>query len=351
MNTVPTNRPRALRITPLGLLFALAVGCGGETDSEGASGTDTDSNDSMSSGAGSGDSESGASGTAPDAGGSGSDPANCEYGEGGTSPADAPCTENDECSSLVCVKYGTSNQADGACAPAPDGCRTRLMGRVSDAADLAPLEGVELKLMGIFEAAMDPEGTAALATGFSDAEGLFDFESERVLSPRFGAFLYLRAEGYVPSLHASLAPTTEEGQIYPPASKQRDLYMVSESTVAGWDARLAEDPDVAESVPLSGNGGNVFVLRWHDTGERISGARLVAAEGSSVVVRYLSEDGQSFGTESTSSQGIAIVVNAGAGETLDLQVEGGTYASNFLQPRAGTTAGPLLVLMTYADRT
>jgi len=238
-----------------------------------------------------------------------------------------PCTLNTECETWVCETFETHPATPGVCASPPPGCRSRVMGTVEDFTTDLPIAGTEVVLI---ESAgvLNPEVAEPVLTAITDAMGRFDVTSEEPFTDALGLVARMRAPGYYSSLTGATAPTDANG-VYPPLAAAHDYWAIHEDDLSDWNMALMGDPDVAEHWPLEEH--NVifaFVREYDYPGTRVAGAVVVpvAPEKSNLMVRYLGDDG-TFNANATGSSGISVLFNAGPGESLTVEVDGGAPGS------------------------
>ena len=238
-----------------------------------------------------------------------------------------PCMLNAECETLVCEAFETRPATPGTCASPPPDCRSRFMGTVEDFATDVPIGGTEVAWIGS-ASVLNPENAEPVLSTITDAMGRFDKTSEEPFTDALGIVARVRATGYHSSLIGAIAPVDPNG-VYPPLAMARDYWAIHEDDLRDWNMALMNDPDVAEHWPVEEN--NVifaFVREYDYPGTRVAGAVVVPVvpEKSNLTVRYLADDG-TFNADATGSSGICLLFNAGPGESVTVEVDGGVPGS------------------------
>jgi len=106
--------------------------------------------------------------------------------------------------------------------------------------------------------------------------------------------------------------------VYGPMSEGHDLWGVPAAALSKWSALLAKEPMLADSLPLGDNGGTVGLVR-DDTAAPVAGAVVQSVKANSTAeIRYLAADGNSFGVDSTSSNGVFVILGAGLAERFEV---------------------------------
>jgi hypothetical protein len=238
---------------------------------------------------------------------------------GGDTAADGdPCTANGDCASQGCLKY--RDLEAGQCAAAPAGGNTRIAGTLVDFATNAPVPGAELRVIGALSALSDPANAPPVITATADASGQVDVVSATPISEGIGIVGIITGGDYYTSATGLASPTAG---VYGPMNGNRDIWAVPAAKLTEWSGFLMADADIATSLPLGEKGGVVgFVRDGAGTGK--AGAKVVSVKGadSTAKIRYLAEDGMSFTSDMTSSNGIFVLVGPGLAEKF--KVEGGT---------------------------
>ena len=223
---------------------------------------------------------------------------------GDTAANGEDCMVNLDCASRVCEKFTTSET--GSCVEAPAGGSTRIMGTVRNLIDGAPFPGAELRVLAALDALSDPPA-ATLFTGTADGAGVYDFTSPEALSAPIGVIALLVEDGHYPTATGIARPTG--GNSYGPAGDVFDLWVLPDATLSEWNGYLDGDAALAEFLPLGEKGGVVGVVR-DSGGNPMAGAVVESTigDGSVAMIRYLAEDGMSFTSDMTSSNGLFILV-------------------------------------------
>ena len=252
---------------------------------------------------------------------------------GDTAADGETCTVNGDCASLACLKY--RDLEDGECVAAPAGGSTRVVGTLVDFASGMPIASTELRVIGALSALTDPGGASPVVMATSDASGQVDATSAMPLKEGIGIVGIVTGGDYYTTATGLAAPTAGK---YGPMSSNRDIWAVPSAKLTEWSGYLMTDVDVAPSLPLGDMGGVVgFVREGQGAGK--AGAKVVPVKGTTgAFIRYLAEDGMSFTSDMTSSNGIFIIVGPGLAE--QFTVEGGTSVGT-----AGSSAGAVFVMI------
>ena len=323
----------------------------GDGDASGDGDGDSGDGDGDTSGDGDGDSSGDGDGDTGDGDGDtgdgDGDPAgpNCDEthapGEGAAEGED--CTLNEDCASGVCLLFQDAPPVTGTCEPIPEGCATRLFGRVMDFSTRAPLPGANLRAISAVDASLDPAGAAGVAQAVIDDNGEFDMLTEGQLNAPIGLIGAIDAEGYYLTATGLVSPIVNN-TLYGPANINHDLWAVPSEALSGWSDLLAEDPEFANFVPLGDEGGVVGFTRDAQTGEPVGGVVIAPTQGaeSNALIRYLNEAGDGFTTDQTASSGVFVIVNPALGETFVAEVDGMAVGD---EGRAGSTTGGIFTLV------
>lgn len=302
-----------LSLFSLGLLTALAVGCG--DDKGGSSGTDGGSTGAPTSSDGSTGGSSGGGGTTMEApttsGGSTSGNDTAADGEA--------CMANADCMSLSCVKF-TDNQTDAVCEAAPDGGNTRFTGTIFHFVTGAAVPGAQLRVVEALSAIQDPMGATGLVTATSDAMGRIDVTTSTPLSGGLGMVGLVDGGEFFVTATGLASPTAGK---YGPLSSIHDIWGVPSATLTEWSGFLMTDPDMAvqSALPLGPNGGVIGLVRKGDAPQ--AGAVVKSEKDTSTaIVRYLNEDGMGFNADATGSSGIFVLMAPGLAEKFTVDVGG-----------------------------
>jgi hypothetical protein len=306
------------------LSAAFVLGCNGD-DTPASTGTETDGNGDGDPTTGDGDPETGdgdpETGDGDPETGDG-DP-ECATHEPGDGLANGePCTSNGECASKLCEVFQDVPPVEGTCEPAPDDCRTRIMGRTLDFMTREPVAGASLRVAPAIMASVDPVNAMGVATGTSAADGIIDILSDGQIVSALGIVGLTEADGYY--LTATGLASPAEGTLYGPANAIRDIWAVPSSALTLWSNVLAEDETFDNLVPLGDNGGVVGLVRNGTTGEPIAGAIVFPTngDGSNALVRYLSQDADDIVETETSQHGVFIIVQPALAETFGVMING-----------------------------
>lgn len=310
-------------IYSLGLLAALAAGCGGSkntSDSESngsSSGTTGSSSSATDTPTSSSSSSEGSTTDIPTTSGSSSTTGNDTAANG------EPCVTNDDCMSLACLKF-RDFEPDATCVEGPGGGNTRFTGTVLDFSTGMPFAGAELRVVGALTAIGDPQGAPGLVTATSDASGQIDATSTMPISQGLGLVGLISGTGlYVTA--TGLAAPFDGTTMYGPLNGIHDIWGVPEASLTTWSGFLSMDPDpmVAAAVPLGDNGGVIGLVRDFASSAPLAGA-VVKPEGmgSKALVRYLNTDGMGFGPDMTGDSGIFVILNPGLAEKFTVEVGG-----------------------------
>ena len=290
----------------LGLLTSLALlACvdSGTTTTDGGSTTEQDTGTSAGAtegtGATSDASTTGGPSTTTD------DPATTADPSAGDTAANGDdCVVNLDCASRVCEKFTTPEV--GVCVDPPDGGSTRVMGTIRDLEGGAPVGGAELRVLAAASALGDPTAASPLFMGTADGAGVYDFESPGPISAPIGIVGLLVEAGRYPTATGLAKPVA--GSSYGPAADVWDLWVLSDATLGAWNGLLQADAALTDFLPLGDKGGVVGIVR-DSTGQPMAGAVVESKNpGSAAMIRYLAEDGASFTSDMTSSNGLFVLV-------------------------------------------
>ena len=228
------------------------------------------------------------------------------------------CTANGDCASQACLKY--RDLEGGECVSAPADSNTRIAGTLVDFATNAPVPNAELRVIGALSALSDPANAPPVITATSDASGQVDVVSATPISEGIGIVGIITGGDYYTSATGLASPLAG---VYGPMNGNRDIWAVPTAKLTEWSGFLMADADIATSLPLGEKGGVVGFVR-DGAGAGKAGAKVVSVKGadSTAKIRYLAEDGMSFTSDATSSNGIFILVGPGLAEKF--KVEGGT---------------------------
>ena len=240
----------------------------------------------------------------------------------------AMCILNADCASGVCEVYQDAPApTDGRCVFAPVDCSTRFFGTVLDIARLDPVAGANVDIAALLQAATNPTGAMAIASGATDADGRFDAISDGPVSAPLSLQALTSASGYY--LTASTVAFPFDGaSSYAVASELRDVLIVPEASLDDWSDQLSMDASIDPGLlPLGESGGFVGVVRSAD-GRPIAGAVVRSTNDvSGALVRYLNDDG-TMNEQETSDVGIFVIVDPALPETFEVEV-GGTTVGGF----------------------
>ncbi len=224
---------------------------------------------------------------------------------GDTAANGEDCAVNLDCASRVCEKFTTTEV--GVCVDPPEGGATRIMGTVRNLIDGAPFPSAELRVLAALDALSDPTAATPLFTGTADGAGVYDFTSPTPIDAPIGTIALLVEDGHYPTATGIARPVG--GNSYGPAGDVFDLWVLPDATLTDWNGYLQGDDALAEFVPLGEKGGVVGVVR-DSSGDPMAGAVVESTigDGSVALIRYLAEDGMSFTSDMTSSNGLFILV-------------------------------------------
>jgi hypothetical protein len=255
----------------------------------------------------------------------------------------AACVTNGDCASKLCEVFQDVPPAEGTCEPAPDGCATRIMGRVLDFTTRDTVAGAELRVAQAIQASVDPVNAAAVAEGTSDAEGIIDTTSDGQITSPLGIVGLTAATDYYLTATGLASPAA--GSNYGPANAIRDIWVVPTASVTAWSGFLENDAEFENFLPLGESGGVVGLVRDAATGEPIEGAVVVPnnPDTSDALVRFLNEAGDGFTTDATSSQGVFIIADPGLGETFGVEIDGTKVDG--ISGTAGSANGAIFTLI------
>jgi hypothetical protein len=224
------------------------------------------------------------------------------------------CVANGDCASLACEKFRDLEM--GTCVEAVSGGNTRVMGTVIDFTTLQPAASVDLRAMAALTALTDPINGTAVLTATADANGQIDVTTTEPLSAAIGLVGVVQGGDYFASATGLAAP--EMGTSYGPMNGNRDMWAVPSAKLTEWSGYLMNDPEImamADVLPLGVQGGVIGFVRDGATGMGAAG-KVVIGSGAqtAATIRYLAEDGMSFTSDMTSSNGIFVIINPALAE-------------------------------------
>ncbi|WP_181198024.1 hypothetical protein [Enhygromyxa salina] len=251
------------------------------------------------------------------------DPVDCSatHTPGDGAPDGDSCFTNEECASRLCEVFQDSPPVEGTCQPAPEGCETRIMGRVLNFGSREPIAGVDLRVAQAIQASTDPINAEALASGTSDADGEIDTLSDGQIASALGIVgLAGGDDDYF--LTATGLASPADGINYGPANAIHDIWVVPTQLLDQWSDALMSDPEFEDHLPLGEAGGVVGLVRAADLGTPVPGAVVVptSPDDSDAVIRYLNDAGDGFQDTMTSVHGIFVIVKPGLAETFDVEL-------------------------------
>lgn len=255
------------------------------------------------------------------------------------------CTANGDCASGVCTIYtDVPLNDDAVCAETPADCSTRVTGTIFDFVTREPLPGADLIVAAALQAATNPTGAMPLMEAQSGADGRVDATSDGPIAAPIGIVALTSAGGYFLTATGVASPA-DGASAYNVAGSIHDLWAVPASDLMDWSDALAMDAMIpAENLPLGEAGGVVGLVR-DSAGMPVEGAVVTSTDGGSgAFIRYLNDDG-TFGTDSTSTQGIFVILEPALAEEFEADVGG-----NVIGPgTAGSADGAIFTLIFNAD--
>jgi hypothetical protein len=340
-----------LAVLSLGAALSLStIGCGvsdgntpptGDDDTSSSTDPTTDSGDGDSGDGDSGDGDSSGDGDTTTTT-SGPDGCHDEI-EDGLDDGEI-CVENEDCTSNFCVGYSDApNDPEATCQPAPNDCKTRVVGQVLEFGTNEVISGIGLKVTGAIAASVNPVGAAALAEDDTDDMGRFDMTTDEQVEQPLGIVGIVSGDGYHLSATGLASPLVDN--FYGPGNAIRDMWAVPLDTLDGWNAALAGDTELEEDLPLGDKGGVIGLARSAETGVPKAGITIVSTngDGSNALVRYLNNAGDAFDGDATGDSGIFIIVNPGLGEQFDAFE--GTEMTIAPTGTAGSTNSSLFIMI------
>lgn len=303
-----------LSLFSLGLLTALAVGCG---DDKGGTATEAGSTGAPTTTGGATDSASGTTAETP------TTTEAASTGPAGMTAADGEaCMANADCASLSCVKFFDA-QTDAVCEAAPAGGNTRFTGTVFDFVTGTAVAGAELRVVGALSALQDPANAMGIVSATSDAMGRIDVTTTSPLNAGIGV-VGLVGGGDFYTTATGLASPFMGTTMYPPLNGIHDIWGVPAAKLTEWSGYLMTDadPNVVAAQPLGDNGGVIGLVRQAG-GAGVAGAVVKSTKAdSTALIRYLNEDGLGFNADATGASGIFVLMAPGLAEGFTVEVGG-----------------------------
>jgi hypothetical protein len=217
-----------------------------------------------------------------------------------------PCAANDECVSGVCLLFqDVPADDDAVCGAAMPDCSTRFTGTTRDIVTLAPIS-TDVDVLAALDALTNPVGAVPLASGMSEANGSYDFESD---GPLLAAIAIIGRVGGDGAYAVSGSALAADIGGYPPGPDIHELWLVTEDALEGWSTEMSDVP--GDLLPLGDSGGIVGFVR--DTaGNPVAGATVAPeAGGSDAIVRYPQANGSVLASQ-TDATGLFVVVGGSA---------------------------------------
>jgi hypothetical protein len=257
------------------------------------------------------------------------------------------CIYHTDCATQYCLRYSdVPIDPDRQCARAGNIGDMRVTATVRDLLTRDAIADASVSVVGAFAAASNPVAARAnaIATLSGDDNGRVDAVAADVNSTPLGVVALTSADGYfltATGLGAPFSDTTD----YPAGNTIHDLWLVSTDTLDNWSTLLAEETELADALPLGEQGGVIAFVRDVMTGEPLAGAVVRSTNDTSdATVRYLTEEGDTFGLDQTSEQGIAIILNPGIGENFGAYLDDQLISTNV----AGSASNVVMVV-TFQD--
>lgn len=322
-----------LSLFSLGLLAALAVGCGDDKGGSSASDGGSTGSPTTSDGSTGGSTGGGTTMEAP------TTSAGSSSGGNDTAADGEACMANADCMSLSCVKF-TDDQTDAVCEAAPDGGNTRFTGTIFHFVTGDAVPGAQLRVVEALSAIQDPMNAMGLVTATSDAMGRIDVTTTTPLSGGLGMVGLVDGGEFFVTATGLASPTAGK---YGPLSSIHDIWGVPSASLTEWSGFLMTDPDMAvqSALPLGTNGGVIGLVR--KASAPLAGAVVKPEKDtSSAIVRYLNEDGMGFNPDATGGSGIFVLLNPGLAEKFTVEVGG---MATGLSGTAGSAKNAAFVLI------
>ena len=233
-----------------------------------------------------------------------------------------PCSNDTECRSFFCERYETfGEQGTGACAEPPPDCRSRSMGSLKDAVSDAPVVGATMFFGPATEMVTNPAEATRFAEAVTNEQGHFDMITEDPVKSFYAVLGAAVSDDLEPTVGFLGFPIDSQGN-YEPAFGVRDFFGVKKADIEAWNDALEDDEEAAPYLPIEESASVVaIVASYYLEEKRTPGVTVAPAEPSGVVVRYLNEDGLTFNSTATSSNGVALLLGAQSGELFDANSE------------------------------
>ena len=333
-----------LGLLGLALVFSTSAvpGCG-KSDDGGEEMADETTGDGDEVGDGDGDTTGDGDGDTTGDGDGDGDPCAETHTPGDGAADGEACFSNSDCASKLCEVYQDAPPVEGVCAPAPEMCETRIMGRTLDFTTREPAPDIMLRVAQAIPASVDPVNAAGLAVDTSDAMGIIDTLSDGQIESPLGIIGLAEGTDYYLTATGLAGPVVDI--LYGPANDIHDIWVVPSGALSSWSDMLMPDPEFANLLPLGENGGVVGLVRDEATGEPVAGGVVVptAPDSSNAVIRYLNEAGDGFIDTETSTMGVFVIVDPGLGETFGVELGG--VPVDGVEGTAGSANGAIFTLI------
>jgi hypothetical protein len=197
---------------------------------------------------------------------------------------------------------------------------------------------------------VNPKTAGRLAETVTNDLGHFDMTSEEPVDSFYAVLGAAYNDEYEASVGFLAFPVDDDNN-YAPAFSVRDFFAVKHSDLEIWNAGLADDGEVAPYLPIEDRAAVITVIASYDFEEkRMAGVTMTPLDQESdAVIRYLNEDGTTFNSEATSSNGVALLFGAKTGEQFDANSDALRIWDPEIGGRPGTVQNGiygLLILMT-----
>ena len=228
------------------------------------------------------------------------------------------CYNNAGCASCNCRTFRDNPPSgDAMCADDPGDGELTVTATLLEFPGNTPIPGQDVAVYKALEiGTLGPDNATALGMATSDGDGRIELRVTP--SDQIGIVATVRAEGFVDSATGLAKPP------YEPSNAIHDLFAVPEADAQAWSDELANDPELAEFLPLGENGGVVGVARNRYTGEPEAGITIVSltnGDSTGAKLRYLEPDG-TFNAEATTETGIYVLLDPQLAEEFEAELDG-----------------------------